>query len=77
MPAEMTINKMQCNGDKTLFTELVPVLARNTALMLLGNKMEPGHEIRKRRENATKTFTGLIRKWSRHNDISTLLKMQL
>ena len=73
----MTIGKMQCNGDKTQHTELVPGLARTTAFELLGNNTESEHEIRKRRENATKASTGLIRIWSRRSDINTKLKMQL
>ena len=73
----MTIGKMQCNGDKTQHTELVPGLARTTAFELLGNNTESEHEIRKRRKNATKASTGLIRIWSRRSDINTKLKMQL
>jgi len=77
MPDDMAIDKMQCNREKTVHTELIPILARETAFEVLGNNTEPDHEIRKRRENATKAFAGLIRIWSRKSDISTELKTKL
>ena len=77
MPDDMAVDNMQCNREKTVHTELIPILARETAFEVLGNNTEPVHEINKRRENATKAFAGLIRIWSRSSDISTELKMKL
>jgi hypothetical protein len=73
----MAIDKMQCNGDKTVHVELLPGESRRTAFEILGNNIDPDQEIRKRRENATKAFAGLIRIWSRRSDIDVGLKMLL
>jgi len=77
MPADMAVDKMQCNGEKTVHVELLPGESRKTAFEILGNNIDPDQEIRKRRENATKAFAGLIRIWSRRSDIDVGLKMLL
>jgi hypothetical protein len=77
MPTDMAVDKMQCNGGKTVHVELVPETARTTAFEILGNNTNPNLEIVKRRSNATKAFAGLIRIWTRRSDISTELKMKL
>ena len=45
MPDDMAVDNMQCNRDKTVHTELTPILARETAFEVLGNNTEPVHEI--------------------------------
>ena len=55
-----TFKRCSVTGKKTVHTELIPILVRGTAFEVLGNNTEPDHEIRKRRENATKAFAGLI-----------------
>ena len=77
MPTDMAVDKMQCNGGKTVHVELVPETARTTAFEILGNNTDPDLEVVKRRGNATKAFAGLIRIWTRRSDISTELKMKL
>ena len=77
MPTDMAVDKMQCNGGKTVHVEFEPDRARMTAFEILGNNTILDLEIAKRRGNATKTFTGLIRIWTRRSDISTELKMKL
>ena len=73
----MAVDNMRCDGDKTVHVELIPETASKTAVELLGNNTNPDLEIFKRRGNATNAFAGLIRIWSRKNDINSELKMKL
>jgi len=77
MPADMAIDKMTCNGEKTTHIELLPGTARGTVLEMLGNNLDPYSEIRTRRGNATKAFAGMLHIWSRKRDIGIGTKMIL